>query len=461
MGLDPVRFGVLWCRLLSMNEHLSHSAALGESLPAPHLLDIVTRHTGATICVVDTSLNILYANEAYANWFKVRPKELLGRTLTSLYSEAARAQFGPHIDRALAGHEVTYQRQICNFEGHEVWFSISLHPWLDEDGQVGGLVNSALEVHELKVTTEALRAANQKIFSHMENSPLAVVELDAQLGLVHCSSRATEWFGWRHAAHQGDSLLNLVGDGARVSALRKAFHRLLAGAERQNRVEASFIRPDGSVQHCLWFNSALINPRGETVSIMCQIEDITERVAAADRLLHLAQHDSLTGLLNRGAFMVRAHEAVGSLNGQGGDATEGVVILFMDLDGFKDVNDLHGHHMGDTVLRLVAQRLAHVVRAGDTLARLGGDEFTILMRGKHSPQELQQFLDRLLQIFDTPFALPDTDGVQVTLGVSIGVAAHPPLPAQVDELLTRADHAMYEAKRCGKGSVHYAVPASA
>ena len=78
-----------------MNERLSHSAALGESLPAPHLLDIVTRHTGATICVVDTSLNILYANEAYANWFKVRPKELLGRTLTSLYSEAARAQFGP------------------------------------------------------------------------------------------------------------------------------------------------------------------------------------------------------------------------------------------------------------------------------------------------------------------------------------------------------------------------------
>ena len=234
-----------------MNEHLSHSAALGESLPSPHLLDIVTRHTGATICVVDTSLNILYANEAYANWFKVRPKELLGRTLTSLYSEAARAQFGPHIDRALAGHEVTYQRQICNFEGHEVWFSISLHPWLDEDGQVGGLVNSALEVHELKVTTEALLAANQKIFSHMENSPLAVVELDAQLGLVHCSSRATEWFGWHHAAHQGDSLLNLVGDGARVSALRKAFHRLLAGAERQNRVEASFIRPDGSVQHCM------------------------------------------------------------------------------------------------------------------------------------------------------------------------------------------------------------------
>ncbi len=85
------------------------------------------------------------------------------------------------------------------------------------------------------------------------------------------------------------------------------------------------------------------------------------------------------------------------------------------------------------------------------------------MRGNPSPQELQQFLDRLLQTFDTPFALPDTDGVQVTLGVSIGVAATRPLPAEAlgNESLTRADHAMYEAKRGGKGSVHYAVPASA
>eukprot|EP01030_Chromulinospumella_sphaerica_P009589 gene9589-9400_t len=317
-----------------MNDRLSCSTALGESLPAPHLLEIVTRHTGATICVVDNDLSILYANEAYANWFNARPKELLGRTLTSLYSDAARAQFRPHIDRALAGHEVTYQRQICNAEGQEVWFSISLHPWLDEEGQVGGLVNSALEVHELKVTTEALRSANQKLFSHMENSPLAVVELDARLGLVHCSSRATEWFGWHHASHQGESLLGLVGEDARVGALRKGLHRLLSGTERQNRVEASFIRPDGSVQHCMWFNSALINLRGET-----------------------------------------------------------------------------------------------------------------------------QFIDRLMQAFATPFALPDTDGVRVTLGVSIGVAAHPPLPALVDELLTRADHAMYEAKRGGKGCVHYAVPA--
>ena len=91
---------------------------------------------------------------------------------------------------------------------------------------------------------------------------------------------------------------------------------------------------------------------------------------------------------------------------QGGDATEGVVILFMDLDGFKDVNDLHGHHMGDTVLRLVAQRLGHVVRAGDTLAILGATSSPSLMRGKPSLQELQQFLDRLLQILTRPLRCP-------------------------------------------------------
>ncbi|WP_338795405.1 diguanylate cyclase [Acidovorax sp. DW039] len=416
-------------------------------------MEIVTRHTGATICVVDKDLHVLYVNEAYANWFKVRPADLIGRFLPSLYSEAARVQFQPHIDKAMSGQQVTYQRQICGADGQEMWFSISLNPWYTPEGQVGGVVNSALEVHELKVTTNALRAANQRLFSHMENSPLAVVELDAKLGLVHCSSRATEWFGWHHASHQGESVLNLVGEGARVEPLRKALQRLLTGSDRQNRVEASLARPDGSVQHCMWFNSALINLRGETVSIMCQIEDISERVAAADRLMHLAQHDSLTGLLNRGAFMVQAEEAVENP----AQASGGIVILFMDLDGFKDVNDHHGHHMGDTVLRLVAQRLASVVRADDTLARLGGDEFTVLMRGNPGPQGLVRYIDSIMETFAAPFVLPS--GVPVTLGVSIGVASHPPLPAQVDELLTRADHAMYEAKRGGKGTVHYALPA--
>eukprot|EP01034_Spumella_vulgaris_P044427 gene44428-55252_t len=114
---------------------------------------------------------------------------------------------------------------------------------------------------------------------------------------------------------------------------------------------------------------------------------------------------------------------------------------------------------GPTRLQRLKFRQQRGAVAGDTLARLGGDEFTVLMRGNPNPRDLQQFIDRLMQAFATPFALPDTDGVRVTLGVSIGVAAHPPLPALVDELLTRADHAMYEAKRGGKGCVHYAVPA--
>ena len=131
----------LWSPLVSPAFYERTSIPLcspGESLPAPHLLDIVTRHTGATICVVDTSLNILYANEAYANLVQGAPPGTAGRTLTSLYSEGCPRAVWPHIDRALAGHEVTYQRQICNFEGMK---GLVLHqpaPWLDEDGQVGG-----------------------------------------------------------------------------------------------------------------------------------------------------------------------------------------------------------------------------------------------------------------------------------------------------------------------------------
>ncbi len=195
---------------------------------------------------------------------------------------------------------------------------------------------------------------------------------------------------------------------------------------------------------------------GEPAAVVF-IRDMTEVRRLQDDMQYQATHDSLTGLANRWMFGQHFEQAIQRANRSG----RPLALLLLDLDDFKGINDAHGHAVGDQVLMEVARRLRGALRAGDVLARLGGDEFTILMRGKPSPQELQQFLDRLLQIFDTPFALPDTDGVQVTLGVSIGVAAHPPLPAQVDELLTRADHAMYEAKRGGKGSVHYAVPASA
>jgi diguanylate cyclase (GGDEF)-like protein len=129
----------------------------------------------------------------------------------------------------------------------------------------------------------------------------------------------------------------------------------------------------------------------------------------------------------------------------------------MDLDGFKSINDRHGHEAGDAVLRQVADRLAGRVRGHDLVARLGGDEFAIVLADTTSPEEVRTILDRCLAAVQVPLALPD--GTLVQVGGSLGVVFGPTQADTPEALLTAADAAMYEAKRRGKGQMVFATAA--
>ena len=143
-------------------------------------------------------------------------------------------------------------------------------------------------------------------------------------------------------------------------------------------------------------------------------------------LRHRALHDPLTGLANRALL----DERIGARDGD-------VSLLYLDLDGFKPVNDVHGHAAGDEVLRIVARRLERCVRAGDTVARLGGDEFVLLV-GAGAEQEVA---DRVRTAFFDPFVV---GGELLRVGVSVGIATGPP---DADALLAQADDEMYAVKR--------------
>jgi diguanylate cyclase (GGDEF)-like protein len=173
---------------------------------------------------------------------------------------------------------------------------------------------------------------------------------------------------------------------------------------------------------------------------------LVRQVRLRARREYLAHHDPLTGLVNQRLF----HDRVELELARGRRDGTGFAVMFLDLDGFKDVNDSLGHDAGDDLLRGVACRLSETIREGDTVARVGGDEFTILAPGAADPAEARRIATEVQEVFRTPI---HADGRMLFTGVSIGVAVAPADGTTADELVKHADTAMYRAKTAGLGRV--------
>ena len=178
--------------------------------------------------------------------------------------------------------------------------------------------------------------------------------------------------------------------------------------------------------------------------------EIAERVRAQEQIAHLAEHDVLTALPNRRRFERCLADAV-----EGG---QGFAVLYLDLDGFKAINDTHGHDTGDGLLQNVARRLKSCLRAGDTLARLGGDAFAVILGSICTPEEVEPVVERIIAHVGSPYG---ADGdLNLKISVSVGVALYPEAGRTPRALLQAADRAMYEAKRSGRRPVRPPAPDS-
>ena len=166
------------------------------------------------------------------------------------------------------------------------------------------------------------------------------------------------------------------------------------------------------------------------------------------RLGFLAQYDSLTGLINRPLFQDRVTSALSRARRDGGLVT----LMFLDIDGFKDVNDRYGHAVGDELLRQIAGRLVTVLRETDTVARLGGDEFTVILEGGKRVEDAGRVATKVLKAISAPYRVGDR---QVTVTVSIGISMYPVDGDSYSELMKGADTAMYQAKAAGKNTYQY------
>lgn len=194
--------------------------------------------------------------------------------------------------------------------------------------------------------------------------------------------------------------------------------------------------------------AAIATPGEPSMGDVIVFRDISARKEHEEAIRKLAYRDDLTGLPNRISLLDRFQlELAHARRGR-----TGLGVMYLDLDGFKSVNDIHGHEAGDHVLKVTARRLASTLRAGDTVARLGGDEFVLLLPAVSSVDEARRVGEKLVAAIEQPIEWP---GSELNVSASIGLALYPLDGDEPETLLRRADKAMYRAKSAGQGRIDF------
>ncbi|MEU8240321.1 sensor domain-containing diguanylate cyclase [Actinoplanes missouriensis] len=278
------------------------------------------------------------------------------------------------------------------------------------------------------------RRADERFQALIQHAPDLVSVLDGRGRIVFSSPSSQAVLGFKTGALIGHSVFELVHPDDEPE-MRERLSRLIDEPNGAINLQCRIRSAGGEYR---WFDftasNQLHNPSLDGVVINAR--DVSETKAFHERLAHEAQHDPLTGLPNRR----RMQDALGSSLS---DAP--VAVLFVDLDGFKPVNDAYGHEAGDELLRQVADRLTACVRETDVLSRVGGDEFVVLMPGVLSEKDAATMSGRIRYVLELPFRIA---GQEIRIGASIGVHLAP-AAENPDAALRAADHAMYAIKHAG------------
>ncbi|MDQ3945181.1 MAG: diguanylate cyclase, partial [Actinomycetota bacterium] len=310
------------------------------------------------------------------------------------------------------------------------------------------LGNQLSRVVERRRAEDALRAGEERLRAVIETAGDAFVGMDDAGRVTVWNRQAELTFGWSREEATGQPVAKLIIPLRFRSSHRQGIRRFLTTGKTAilgERLELCAVSRDGRefpVELSVWATEV-----GSTYAFSAFVHDISRRKDLEAELIKQALHDPLTGLANRTLLIDRIDHALA----RGGRDGSGNTVLFLDLDGFKTVNDSLGHAVGDKLLIAVAERLASGLRPTDTIARLGGDEFAILLEDTETEAAIR-IAERLLTELTVPMAV---DGRQMFARASIGIATGGAGARAADELLRDADLAMYMAKRQGKG--RYAV----
>jgi diguanylate cyclase (GGDEF)-like protein/PAS domain S-box-containing protein len=393
-------------------------------------------------------------NPAAERIFGYRESEAIGRPITMLFPPDRLAEEADLMAHLARGERIAhYDTARVRKDGSLVHVSVTLSPIVDGFGNIVRASKVAHEITERKRFEKNLweRTAVLQVFA--EWAPTSIAMFDHEMRYLAASRQWRNDLGLQDRNIVGLSHYDLVPD---FPERQKEVHRrCLAGATERSE-EDYFVSEDGTGVWLRWEVRPWSYPDGKLGGILIWTQDITASKAINDAVSRMALTDPLTGLPNRRLLMDRLTIAMLSSERTG---KEGAVLL-VDVDHFKQVNDSLGHDAGDSLLQQVAARLSSSVRACDTVARLGGDEFVVVLGDLHEKSETAraqtlQVGKKIVAKFNEPFALASQDH---RCTVSIGAALFGTQKQSADEVIKRADQALYLAKAKGRNTLHFAEP---
>lgn len=419
--------------------------------PQPEVTALAFDVTAALMIVLDVTGRILRFNRACERLTGYREADVQGQLLWPLVldvtearrAEEAFAHLNPH------GEPGSYENYWMNRQGEPRFIRWTTTFRTYPDGQVELVVATGIDVTEERRARQALQEQETLFRALFEHSADGVVLLDPSgpgrtCLIVQCNAAYARLYGYAPGELIGQSMDVLRGE---PTSMRKPEDLGWLRAQPHGvRLPIAHRHRDGRTLQ-IESNLSLLRI-GERELVLCVDRDVTvtrEQEATLHRMnAHLeytASHDALTGLLNRPAWLARLTAAL-TVSGP-------VAVLFLDLDGFKHVNDTWGHATGDALLQAVAERLRETLRPVDGIGRLGGDEFAVLLTTRR-PDAALGVAARLEQVIGRPY---EVLGHTAHIGVSIGLSHVGPEDREAEEVLRRADQAMYAIKGTRTGRI--------
>ncbi len=413
-------------------------------------ISAVLETTAALVLVLNPKGLVERCNKACEAVVGCPAREILGKPFWKVSSlpehwESAKQDF---FEKSVSRKGAAFESYMQTEQGVRQCVSWTTTAILGKKGELEFIIATGINITEKKRTEEALRDAEAMYRNIFEQAVEGIFLASPDGRLIKANPALAHMLGYEDPEELKEVMWNDFGVYTHP-LVKKRIMQLLIRHKKLSGFAFRVRHKDGRKIWVVMNAQTVFGKDGSVVRFEGIINDITEQMRNQRHLQRLATMDDLTGIPNRYLFMDRLQQMLA----QAKRLNHAFVLLYMDLDFFKKVNDVYGHHIGDLLLQEVASRLRGRIRKSDTVARLGGDEFTILLYNMKKSTDLEKVLQQIIDTLSAPYYIKKKECV---IGVSIGISMFPCDGDTSDELLKMADKALYAAKNAGRNAFRYA-----